>query len=119
MGWSPYRPRRSFLAIGCKVDQLIKAKADYPGDAVRDLLLHRGQELGMVKIQDYMDCMKDPKNRFRVGSFLPGDYECSPGDTGKLWPEKKVNVGTIAEANDAFEILVAEALADGWERYKV
>lgn len=97
-------------------------EAQYPGDAVRILMLKRGHGramvLGDVRIQRYDTSVK-------VGSFLPGDEECSPGDTPKVWPEKSEwfksatyradNQTDLADAE--FDRYVQEAYADGWQNY--
>lgn len=82
----------------------------YPGDAVRILMLKRGAELGDVRIQHYEHFVK-------VGSFLPGVEECSPGDTPKVWPEKSTTLHCGITADAEFDRLVQEAYADGWQNY--
>ena len=93
-------------------------KAKYPGDAVRIVMLYRRDargrvELGDVRIQDYGTFVK-------VGTFLPGEEECSPGDTPKTWPNKHEtfradNGGDLADAE--FDKYAQEAYADGWQNY--
>lgn len=92
-------------------------EAKYPGDAVRILMLKRGHgremELGDIRIQDYGDFVK-------VGTFLPGETECSPGDTPKTWPEKHEifrgdNQTDLADAE--FDKYVQEAYAAGWQNF--
>ncbi len=58
--------------------------AKYPGGTVRSVQLHREGELGVIRIFDRIG-----PEQYRVGSFLPGITEYSPGDTPKTWPEKK------------------------------
>ena len=90
----------------------------YPGDAVRMLMLYRGGhgrpvELGDIRIQHYGTTLK-------VGSFLPGETECSPGDTPKTWPEKHETFRADNQsdfADGAFDGYVQEAYADGWQNY--
>lgn len=88
----------------------------YPGDAVRIALLIRGEhELGDVRIQDYGPG-KDGK-RYRVGTFLPGETECTPGHTPKTWPDKSVWRTTPGEANSTFLEYVRIAKASDWKDY--
>lgn len=82
----------------------------YPGDTVRVLDLIRGRELGSVRIQHY-------GTRVRVGSFLPGETECSPGDTPKTWPEKHEYCSNSFGADVVFDRYVQEAYGDGWQNY--
>ena len=89
----------------------------HPGDAVRIVPLVRGNELGDIRIQDYMGAMKLDVGSYRVGMFLPGEIECSPGDTPKTWPEKSAYKATVADANTLFEIYYYEALGNGWRLY--
>jgi hypothetical protein len=93
-------------------------EAKYPGDAVRILALYREyapgrHELGDIRIQHYETFVK-------VGSFLPGVTECSPGDTPKTWPEvhnvyRGDNQADLADAE--FDRYVQDAYADGWQNY--
>ena len=93
-------------------------EAKYPGDAVRIQMLYRRDargviELGDIRIQHYGHFVK-------VGSFLPGEVECSPGDTPKTWPEESFtfrgdNQCDLADAE--FDKYVQEAYADGWQNY--
>lgn len=89
----------------------------HPGDHILSQYLKRGEgitaEVGCVTIQDYCDTMVDGKN-LRVGTFLPGVVECSPGDTPKVWPEKKEYVADKAAAVVIFERYVRAAVQDGW-----
>lgn len=93
----------------------------YPGDTVRIQMLYRRYrihdervtEIGDVRIQHYETFVK-------VGSFLTGVIECSPGDTPKVWPEKHEhfrgdNQTDLADAE--FDKYVQEAYADGWQNY--
>lgn len=82
----------------------------YPGDAVRELLIKRGPEVGMVLIQHYTTFVK-------VGMFVPGVYECSPGDTPKTWPNKSETCTSSPAADAVFDNYVQEVYADGWENY--
>ena len=82
----------------------------YPGDAVRVLFLIRGGEHGDVRIQQYGTFLK-------AASFLPGMEESLPGDTPKVWPEKSESVHSTFAADEAFDRLVGEAYADGWQNY--
>jgi len=90
---------------------------EYPGDAVRIQMLYRGdgreRVIGDVRIQHYGSFVK-------VGSFLPGETECSPGDTPKTWPEKSETFrgdNQMDLADGAFDRLVQEAYADLWQNY--
>lgn len=85
-------------------------KPKYPGDAVRILMLHRRGELGDIRIQDYETFVK-------VGSFLPGVEECSPGDTPKTWPENYMTFTSSPAADAMFDNYVQAAYADGWQNY--
>ena len=82
----------------------------YPGDAVRILMLKRGDELGDIRIQFIHD------NSVKVCAFLPGEAECSPGDTPKVWPEKFKFARFVPEADALFDEYVQEAFAAGWQR---
>ena len=89
----------------------------YPGDAVRILMLKRGHgvnmQLGDIRIQHYGLTVT-------VGTFLPGQYECSPGDTPKVWPESSVTLRADNQADAADEVFddyVGKAYADGWQNY--
>lgn len=86
----------------------------YPGDAVRILMLfhHGRQEIGDIRIQQYDTFLK-------VGTFLPGVEECSPGDTPKVWPERNESFHSNQTdlADGQFDKYVQEAYADGWQNY--
>ncbi len=87
----------------------------YPGDAVRMLMLKRGTgrdtELGDVRIQHY-------GMFFKAAAFLPGVLDPPhEGDTPKTWPEKSETAHTTFAADEAFDRLVGEAYADGWQNY--
>lgn len=94
----------------------------YPGDAVREQMLYRRHvdsatgpavELGDIRIQHYGSFVK-------VGSFLPGVTECSPGDTPKTWPEKHETFrgdNQLDQADGVFDRYVQDAYADGWQNY--
>lgn len=87
----------------------------YPGDAVRILLLKRGSgratELGDIRIQFIHD------NSVKVCAFLPGETECSPGDTPKTWPEHYQFARSVPEADALFDNYVQAAYAQGWQNY--
>jgi hypothetical protein len=90
-------------------------EAQYPGDAVRIQLLYRRDakgrlELGDVRIQKY-------DNVVRVGKFLPGREECTPGDTPKMVPEKYMHYRFADPADAEFDAYIQEAYADGWQNY--
>lgn len=83
----------------------------YPGDAVRILPLIRGRELGDIRIQFIRD------GAVKVCAFLPGEVECSPGDTPKTWPERSKLCKVKPEADALFDEYVQAAYADGWQNY--
>lgn len=85
----------------------------HPGDDVRILMLHRAGEIGDVRIQHYGTFVK-------VGTFLPGEIECSPGDTPKVWPEKHETFRTDNQSDLAdaeFDKYVGEAYEAGWQNF--
>lgn len=95
------------------------AEPKYPGDAVRQLMLYRGAgrtardtEMGFIAIQHYQTFVK-------VGSFLPGVEEGSPGDTPKTWPEKNTTFlsNETDHADAVFDGYAQEAYAAGWQNY--
>lgn len=95
-------------------------KPNYPGDTIALAMLQRGLvgfawELGDVRIQDY----GGHSHRFRVGTFLPGMEEWSPGDTPKVWPEVEEWFGDRAydDAVEMAEKFIRDALYAGWVPY--
>lgn len=80
----------------------------YPGDSMLRVDLVRGDELGDVRVQWYDD------TTLKVGAFLPGVTECSPGDTPKTWPEKFSWVTTKDEASKQVVQFLIAAYRDGW-----
>lgn len=85
-----------------------------PGDTVRIEYLKRGDEIGNIRIQDYMDSIKT-KYRYKIGSFLPGEIQESSGDTPKVWPEKHKVSASVAQSNKQFNQYVNSAICDdGW-----
>jgi hypothetical protein len=92
----------------------ITQEAKYPGDAIRLRLLIKGDELGDVRIQDYGSASKQ---RYKVGTFLPGVTECTPGDTPKTWPEKDFWTNDGDEAIRVFTLYVMESMKDGWKLF--
>lgn len=80
-------------------------EAKYPGDAVRTLMLKRGDELGQVCIQQYETYLK-------VGLFVPGIGE------KHVWPEKHRDVIVSDDADACFDNYVQEAYAMGWQNYE-
>lgn len=90
-----------------------RPEALYPGAAVLLTRFSRGDELGDVRVQDYSE-MNVTKSAFRVGQFLPGIVEESPGDTAKVWPEVHQYVATFEQALDVFGRYVEAAKAAGW-----
>lgn len=89
----------------------------HPGGTARVLTLKlstaegNDYEIGDVRIQVYGE------QSFRVGTFLPGVYHCSPGDTGKTEPEKCEWVKTTYKADEVFDQYVQEAYEAGWQNY--
>jgi len=87
----------------------------YPGDAVRILMLKRGHgkamELGDVRIQWLSD------RAVKVCMFVPGVEECSPGDTPKTWPEFHRLCKFKPEADEVFDEYVKCAYDAGWQNY--
>lgn len=90
---------------------MVVREAKYPGDAVRMRQLAKGRELGDIRIQDYGP---GAKRRYKVGTFLPGVEECSPGDTPKVWPEKSFWTNDSVEAVRVFTNYITDALTEGW-----
>jgi hypothetical protein len=82
----------------------------YPGDCVRSQLLRRGDEMGEVCLQLY-------ETFATACSLLPGSNVSSCGDTPKTWPEKSQTVHSSQAADEAFDRLLGEAYADGWQNY--
>lgn len=100
------------------LDEIAVARAPWreprhPGDHILQQYLTKGDDIGMVTVQDYSGCCK-PGHELRVGSFLPGDVECPPGDTPKTWPERKEYVADKAKALPLFERYVVDAIKAGW-----
>jgi hypothetical protein len=86
----------------------------YPGEPCELRLLIKDDEIGDVRVQDYGSACKQ---RYKVGTFLPGISECSPGDTPKTWPEKSVWTDDRDEAMSVFARYVEEAREDGWKLF--
>lgn len=87
----------------------------YPGDTVKLVQFKRGDEIGDVRVQDYQGTMKPGIGRYKVGTFLPGVTECSPGDTPKIWPEKSLYTHTPEEAEIVLAQYTLLALGEGWK----
>ena len=87
----------------------------YPGDRVRNLMLYRRHADGRVELGDI--CIQSYDTYLKVGMFLPGITECSPGDTPKTWPDKHQDTKKSPEADDIFDRYVQEAYAAGWQNY--
>lgn len=83
--------------------------AKYPGGVVRITMLCKGDELGDIRIFDRLG-----SEQYRVGSFLPGETECPPGDTPKTWPEKSKWCPDQKSANRVFAAYLKAALNEGW-----
>lgn len=87
----------------------------YPGDSIMRVDLVRGDELGDVRVQWYGDGLKPKDNdSLKVGTFLPGVEECSPGDTPKVWPERSEYVHSKAAAARILVQYLIAAFRDGW-----
>jgi hypothetical protein len=84
----------------------------YPGAAIANIDLVKDGELGCVRIQHY-------GAKVRVGSFLPGDTECPPGDTPKTFPERSiwVHIENRVGAETFFDQYVKDARDEGWVEY--
>jgi len=80
----------------------------WPGDGVRTTMFRRGDEIGDVRIQHY------GVGTYLVAAYLPGYETNNPGDTPKMNPDRHEWVETTAEANEFFDIYVANAKLDGW-----
>lgn len=91
-----------------------KPEAPYPGAPILLMRFRRGEEAGDVRVQDYGAANK-VGSRFKVGQFVPGIVECSPGDTPKIWPEVHQYVATFEESVAVFNRYTAAVLAAGWE----
>jgi hypothetical protein len=89
----------------------VETGALYPGAPVLLICFARGEETGQIKVQDYGEA---ELSRYRVGQFLPGLIEESPGDAPKIWPEVHQWTATIEEATAIFERYVETAHAAGW-----
>lgn len=87
--------------------------ARYPGDAALIVLLTNGEDIGDVRVQEY------GTDSFKVGSFLPGVVECSPGDTPKVWPERSEWVTDRPAAAKVLGRYLIEAFRAGWRLYTV
>lgn len=85
----------------------------YPGAPVLLRRFERSGEFGDVRVQDYGELNK-VGSRFRVGQFVPGVVECSPGDTPKIWPEVHRHCGTWEEACEVFDRYCDQVRAAGW-----
>jgi hypothetical protein len=84
----------------------------YPGDTVRILDVRKDAEVGSIRIQAY----GNPSNpTFKVGTFLPGEIECAPGDTPKVWPEEFEWTKSVEIADQIFDAYTEKAFADGWK----
>lgn len=81
----------------------------YPGDVVRCMDLRLGDDIGQIVIQHYGE-------NVRVGTFLPGDYVCLPGDTPKMEPERSEWFANNFAADAQFDDYVQRAFEDGWQR---
>jgi hypothetical protein len=86
-------------------------EAKYPGDRVRSRMLIRDGELGEICIQQY-------DSKVRVGSFLPGNHFCLPGDTPKTEPERCEWFYNNFAADEQFDKYVQDAYADLWQNWE-
>lgn len=85
---------------------------NYPGDAVRMIMLVRNDEIGDIRIQHH------GATGLKVCAFLPGVTECPPGDTPKTWPEESEWVTSEDAANRLFAQYEAKARANGWRDWR-
>ena len=92
--------------------KIIETEAKYPGDSILTLRLRRGNELGSVRVQDYGQVTSE---RYEVGGFLPGEADCMPGDTPKVWPEQSEWTNDHSLAYCYLYLFAGRALLDGWE----
>lgn len=85
----------------------------YPGDAVRriNLINAAGTELGSVEIRPFAP------SSIKVCCFIPGEVECSPGDTPKVWPERHRYCSDADSANRVFDAYFMQLLKEGWREY--
>lgn len=87
----------------------------YPGDSILYVGLVRGDEMGDVRVQWYGNGLKqEDGDSLKVGSFLPGEVQSSPGDTPKVWPERSEYVTDKETAAKLFLAYVTEAVRNGW-----
>ena len=85
----------------------------YPGDAVRKVMLRRRGEIGTVCIQH-----DGGAAHVRVCSFLPGVIEhYSSGATPKVVPEKQTWCMSSFAADEVFDKYLGEAYEDLWQNY--
>lgn len=83
----------------------------YPGAAIRQQRLTRGDEFGDVRIMDYGT---DSKERYRVAAFCPG-YELGYiGDTPKMNPDFDHWCNSLDEANAMFDVYLDRERSYGW-----
>jgi hypothetical protein len=87
----------------------------YPGDRVRELMIYRRDARGRIELGDV--CIQSYDTYLKVGMFVPGVEECSPGDTPKVWPEKHQETLSSPEADNIFDRYVQEVYAAGWQNY--
>lgn len=84
----------------------------YPGDTIRTHMLVRGDELGDIRVQ-----WVGGKREMKVCAFIPGNTECTPGDTPKTWPDLYRYCETQELADTYFQQFVQNAYAQGWVDY--
>lgn len=110
-GPRPYHVATTAVIGGNRLGQMYPAnwrEPQYPGDSILQADLVKDDVLGDVRVQWYSDeCMK-------VGKFVPGYEECSPGDTPKWWPDKHEWARDRATASRAFVQFLIEAIREGW-----
>lgn len=109
-----YVKRRIIITIK---DEASWTEPKYPGDAVRIHMLQRGGELGDVRIQHFAGMKAG--DTVRVGTFLPGIVEGSPGDTQKTWPEFHIDLPAdqVGAADGIFDAYLVCAYEAGWKDY--
>lgn len=104
-------------AAGYKIDPRPADWRDpqYPGDTIMIVRLTKGDEIGDVRVQWYGNGVEaKDDDRLKVGSFLPGVIECSPGDTPKCWPERWEWVTDKAAASRLLVQYLIVAFRMGW-----
>lgn len=82
----------------------------WPGDAVREIMLIRGDEIGSIRIQHY-------GNSLLVACYLPGICHVHPGDSPKTEPEESEWCTSSYTADNLFDRYVTLAYNNEWQNY--